>query len=155
MAREIERKFLVRDDSWKSGVTGTLCRQGYLAGSEAVTVRVRILGDAGYLTLKGRSEGMSRDEFEYGIPLEDAGAMLDTMSVGGLVEKIRYTVTAHGMEWVVDEFLGANSGLILAEVELESESQEVLLPEWVGREVTGDPRYYNSFLAKEPFAGWG
>ncbi len=154
MAREIERKFLVRDDSWKSGVTGTPCRQGYLARGGAATVRVRVLGDEAFLTVKGRTEGIARDEFEYAIPLDDAHAMLDALCDGKLVEKIRYRVDVHGMEWEVDEFLGANAGLVLAEVELESEDQRIPLPEWIGREVTGEVRYYNSFLAEKPFTSW-
>lgn len=155
MAREIERKFLVRNDSWKSGIEGTSCCQAYLATDERVTVRARILGDAGYLTIKGRSEGAARDEFEYPIPVGDARAMIETLSTGGVVEKVRYSVEAHGMRWDVDEFLGANAGLVLAEVELEHEGQEFALPEWAGEEVTGDVRYYNSHLAVNPFSSWG
>lgn len=155
MAREIERKFLVRNDSWKTGLQGVSCCQAYLATDERVTVRVRILGDAGYLTVKGKTVGLSRDEFEYPIPVTDALAMLETLSTGGWVEKIRYSVKAHGMFWDVDEFLGANAGLVLAEVELEHEGQEVVLPDWVGEEVTGDDRYYNSRLARNPYSSWG
>lgn len=155
MAREIERKFLVRNDSWKSGREGVSCRQAYLATDERVTVRVRILGDAGYLTIKGKSSGSARDEYEYPIPVEDARAMIETLGTGGVVEKIRYPVPAHGMLWDVDEFLGANAGLVLAEVELEDEGQEIVLPEWAGEEVTGDVRYYNSRLARDPFSVWG
>jgi adenylate cyclase len=155
VAREIERKFLVRNDSWKAGLQGISCRQAYLSTDERVTVRVRILGDAGYLTVKGKTVGLSRDEFEYPIPVTDALAMLETLSTGGWVEKIRYSVKAHGMFWDVDEFLGANAGLVLAEVELEHEGQEVVLPDWVGEEVTGDDRYYNSRLARNPYSSWG
>jgi CYTH domain-containing protein len=155
VAREIERKFLVRNDSWKTGLQGVSCCQAYLATDERVTVRVRILGDAGYLTIKGKSVGLARDEFEYPIPLADARVMLETLSSGGIVDKIRYTVEAHGMLWDVDEFLGANSGLVLAEVELDDEGQEIVLPEWAGEEVTGDVRYYNSRLARNPFSAWG
>jgi adenylate cyclase len=155
VAREIERKFLVRNDSWKAGLQGVPCRQAYLATDERVTVRVRILGDDGYLTIKGKSAGPARDEFEYPIPVADALAMLESLSTGGVVEKIRYSVIAHGMLWDVDEFLGANSGLVVAEVELDHEGQEIVLPEWAGKEVTGDVRYYNSRLAREPFSAWG
>jgi adenylate cyclase len=155
VAQEIERKFLVRNDSWKTGLQGVSCCQAYLATDERVTVRVRILGDAGYLTIKGKSVGLARDEFEYPIPLADARVMLETLSSGGIVDKIRYTVEAHGMLWDVDEFLGANSGLVLAEVELDDEGQEIVLPEWAGEEVTGDARYYNSRLARNPFSAWG
>jgi CYTH domain-containing protein len=155
VAREIERKFLVRNDSWKTGLQGVSCCQAYLATDERVTVRVRILGDAGYLTIKGKSVGAARDEFEYPIPVADARAMLETLSTGGIVEKVRYSVKAHGMLWDIDEFLGANSGLVLAEVELDDEGQEIVLPEWAGEEVTGDVRYYNSRLARNPFSAWG
>ncbi|NMC75104.1 MAG: CYTH domain-containing protein [Geobacteraceae bacterium] len=154
MAREIERKFLVRNDSWKTGNDGVFCCQAYLAADERVTVRARILGDSGYLTVKGRSEGAARDEFEYPIPVEDARAMIERLSSGGMVEKIRYSVEAHGMRWDVDEFLGANGGLVLAEVELDYEGQEFVVPEWAGEEVTGDVRYYNSRLAAHPFSQW-
>jgi adenylate cyclase len=116
---------------------------------------VRILGDTGYLTIKGKTAGFSRDEFEYPIPVTDARAMLETLTTGGIVEKIRYSVEAHGMLWDVDEFLGANSGLVIAEVELDDEGQEIVLPEWAGEEVTGDVRYYNSRLARNPFSVWG
>jgi len=154
MAREIERKFLVKNDSWKNGCQGLACRQGYLVTGENVTVRVRILGGEGFLTVKGRTEGMTRDEFEYRIPLEDAEVMLGSMSSGGLVEKIRYHVTVGGFIWDVDEFLGENSGLVLAEVELEDENQQPEFPDWLGQEVTGDVRYYNAYLAGNPFFAW-
>jgi len=155
VAREIERKFLVVDDAWKTGLSGLLCRQGYLAADERVTVRVRLIGDKGYLTIKGKSKGAARDEFEYSIPAEDARVMLETLVTCGIVEKIRYSLDVHGMRWEVDEFLGANAGLVLAEVELEHEEQEVALPDWAGEEVTGDVRYYNSRLARQPFSLWG
>jgi adenylate cyclase len=155
MAREIERKFLVKGDCWKSRVLGVMCRQGYLVKAGGVTVRVRVLGESGFLTIKGKTEGIGREEYEYVIPLEDAEAMLENMTSGEIVEKIRYRVPVHGVTWDVDEFLGANEGLVLAEVELEHEGQEVLLPEWAGLEVTGDPRYYNSRLAEAPYSRWG
>jgi CYTH domain-containing protein len=155
VAREIERKFLVRNDSWKTGLQGVSCRQAYIASDERVTIRVRILGDSGYLTIKGKTVGLSRDEFEYPIPVADARSMIETLSTGGVVEKIRYSVEAHGMLWDVDEFLGANTGLVLAEVELDDEGQEIVLPEWAGEEVSGDMRYYNSRLARNPFSAWG
>ncbi|MDD2320323.1 MAG: CYTH domain-containing protein [Geobacteraceae bacterium] len=154
MAREIERKFLVKNDFWKRGCQGLFCRQGYLVKEEDITVRVRILGDEGYLTVKGRTEGMARDEFEYRIPQDDAVAMLGSMCRGGIVEKIRYHVEFKGFTWDVDEFLGENSGLVLAEVELEHEDQVPELPDWLGQEVTGDVRYYNAYLAGNPFSAW-
>lgn len=154
MAKEIERKFLVRNSSWKDGLQGLLCRQGYLVKDENVTVRVRIIGELAYLTIKGRTEGFSRDEFEYQISQDDARIMLATMSGNRIVEKIRYKVEANGMIWDVDEFLGNNAGLVMAEVELTDESQQVVLPDWAGEEVTGDRRYYNSYLAEIPFLKW-
>ena len=154
MAREIERKFLVKNSSWKIGRQGLSCRQGYLVTEKEITVRVRILGEEGFLTVKGRTEGMARDEFEYRIPREDAEAMLGSMSRGVIVEKIRYHIEVDGFTWDVDEFLGENSGLVLAEVELEDENQVPVFPDWLGQEVTGDVRYYNAYLAGNPFSGW-
>jgi len=154
MAREIERKFLVKNVSWKNGRQGLLCRQGYLVTAEDITVRVRVLGDQGFLTIKGRTEGISRDEFEYRIPVTDAEAMLGGMSRGGTVEKIRYHVEVNGFLWDVDEFLGENIGLVLAEVELEAEDQQLEFPDWLGQEVTGEVRYYNAYLAGNPFSAW-
>lgn len=154
MAREIERKFLVKSDAWKNGRQGLYCRQGYLVTGEEVTVRVRILDGEGFLTIKGRTEGIARDEFEYRIPLEDARAMLRSMSSGGIVEKIRYHIEVNGFTWDVDEFLGESSGLVLAEVELEDEDQVPEFPDWLGQEVTGDVRYYNAYLAGNPFSAW-
>lgn len=154
MAKEIERKFLVRNSSWKDGLKGLLCRQGYIANDENVTVRVRIIGELAYLTIKGRTEGFTRDEFEYEISRDDARIMLTVMSGNRIVEKIRYKVEANGMIWDVDEFLGDNSGLVMAEIELKEENQQIILPEWVGKEVTGDIRYYNSSLAEIPFSKW-
>ncbi len=154
MAHEIERKFLVKNDSWKNGCQGLYCRQGYLFADEEVTVRVRILGGEGFLTVKGRTEGITRDEFEYRIPLEDATAMLGSMCRGGLVEKIRHHIEVKGFTWDVDEFLGESSGLVLAEVELEDEDQVPDFPDWLGQEVTGDVRYYNAYLAGNPFSAW-
>lgn len=154
MAREIERKFLVKNDSWKNGRPGLPCRQGYLVTGEDITVRVRILGDEGYLTVKGRTEGISRDEFEYRIPVADAEAMLGRMSRGWTVEKIRYHVEVKGFIWDVDEFLGGNKGLVLAEVELKDEDQQPEFPDWLGQEVTGEVRYYNAYLAGNPYSTW-
>lgn len=154
MAREIERKFLVKNDSWKMGCQGIACRQGYLVKDAAITVRVRVLGDHGYLTVKGKTEGIARDEFEYAVPREDAEAMLASMCGQRIVEKIRYHVEIGGFRWDVDEFLGENAGLVLAEVELDSEDQEPAVPDWIGPEVSGDVRYYNAYLAEHPFSKW-
>lgn len=155
MAKEVERKFLVLDDSWKEGAAGLVCRQGYLPTRDGITVRVRRIGDQGFLTIKGKTVGISRDEYEYAIPSVDADAILATLVTGHIVEKMRYRIVAEGMVWDVDEFLGENRGLVLAEVELTHELHQVVLPCWVGREVTGDVRYYNAMLAEHPYGAWG
>lgn len=154
MGREIERKFLVQGRPWE-GVPGTPYRQGYLASGYGVTVRVRLAGDRAYLTVKGPTSGFSRDEYEYPIPPGDAASMLETLCGGRLVEKTRHLLVHAGRTWEVDVFVGANRGLVLAEVELESEDAAVELPPWAGAEVTGDYRYANAFLARRPFSTWG
>jgi adenylate cyclase len=153
MAKEIERKFLVNGDNWRQLGEGSLYRQGYIA-SQGATVRVRIAGNQGYLTIKGPTVNFSRSEFEYPIPLADAEEMLDTLCDRPLIEKTRYKIEWAGLVWEVDEFAGANQGLILAEVELTDEAQQVEIPNWIGTEVTGDVRYYNSYLVKHPFLEW-
>lgn len=155
MGVEIERKFLVSGQTWKTGATGVRYRQGYLASGGGITVRVRVGGNAGYITVKGRTEGISRPEYEYAIPAKDADEMIDTLCAG-VVEKVRYEVAASdGMIWEVDEFLAENEGLIVAEIELDSETQSFTRPAWVADEVTGDKRYYNAYLAKYPYRSWG
>ncbi len=156
MATEIERKFLVNRSVWRPDpALGTRYRQGYLASELGCTVRVRIAGDRGFLTVKGRTRGIERLEFEYPIPSADAGAMLAQLCDGPLIEKTRYRVPFAGRMWEVDVFDGDNTGLILAEVELPSADAEVALPPWAGREVSGDPRYYNANLVRNPYAQWG
>ncbi len=155
MATEIERKFLIKDDSWRSLAAGTLYRQGYVVLGTGKTVRVRVAGSQGYLTLKGPSVNLSRSEFEYAIPLEDAMIMLDTLCEQPLIEKTRYKIPHAGLVWEVDEFAGENQGLILAEVELTAVDQAIALPPWVGEEVSQDGRYFNSYLVKHPFSQWG
>ena len=170
MAREIERKFLPADDSWRAlttapGVTAARYRQGYLAVDAGRTVRVRLAESAGraaraFLTIKGRTEGgaegrgLVRLEFEYPIPPADAEALL-TLCPWPLIEKTRHRVPANGLVWEVDEFFGANRGLVLIEVELERADQPIDKPAWVGEEVSGDARYANSRLCREPWPGWG
>ncbi|MUG91132.1 CYTH domain-containing protein [Scytonema sp. UIC 10036] len=154
MAREIERKFLVKGNSWRNLGEGSVYRQGYIATQKGATVRVRIVGDRGYLTIKGPTVNYSRAEFEYSIPLEDAREMLDTLCERPLIEKIRYRVEWGGLIWEIDEFDGVNKGLILAEVELSNEKQQIELPIWIGEEVSDNPRYFNSNLVKEPFLQW-
>ncbi len=154
MAIEIERKFLVSDDSWRQNAQGTTYRQGYLTIDPERTVRVRIAGDQGFLTIKGKTEGMARSEFEYPIPLEDAIQLLDSLCLRPLIEKTRYCVTYGGRTWEVDEFDGDNRDLILAEVELAASDEQVDLPPWAGLEVTDDPRYYNASLSRTPYRTW-
>lgn len=152
MGVEIERKFLVTGNGWQAH-PGIEFRQGYL--NEGVpTVRVRTMGERAALTIKGPTVGISRAEFEYEIPREDALAMLDDMCTGTLIEKVRRRIEFGGRTWEVDEFLGANAGLVVAEVELDSEDAEVDLPDWVGEEVSSDPRYFNSALAARPYTTW-
>ena len=154
MPVEIERKFLVKGDSWRNPASGLFYRQGYISLSPERIVRVRTIGNKGFLTIKGVTKGFSRAEYEYEIPLHDANEMLDQLCERPLIEKNRYKIEYKGLVWEVDDFLGDNQGLILAEVELIDENQEVALPGWIGKEVTGDPRYYNASLVKCPFNKW-
>jgi len=154
MAKEIERKFLVVGADWKKGVTGVPYRQGYLSTVKERTVRVRTVGPRGFLTIKGLTVGVTRSEFEYEIPPVDANAMLDALCERPLIEKNRYTIAHGGLTWEIDEFFGENQGLVVAEVELADEHQAVTLPPWVGAEVSGDPRYFNSNLIKNPYTRW-
>jgi len=153
MALEIERKFLVNGDGWRRLGTGTLYRQGYVPTLNG-TVRVRIAGEQGYLTLKTPTVGISRREFEYPIPLTDADELLDLLCDRPIIEKTRYRIMVGTLLWEVDEFAGENQGLILAEVELVEEEQAIELPDWIGEEVSGDRRYFNSCLAQHPFTKW-
>lgn len=153
MAVEIERKFLVVSDEWKSSVVESkICRQGYLVTDPKKSVRVRVMGDQGFLTVKGATDGFSRMEFEYEIDLADANYML--MLCEQLVEKTRYYIEHGGLTWELDVFDGLNAGLVMAEVELESETQHFEKPDWAGEEVSGDERYYNGYLSKQPFSRW-
>ncbi len=152
MAVEIERKFLVINEDWRTN-QGTLYRQGYLNRDKTRTVRVRIAGSKAFLTIKGISTGASRAEFEYEIPLADVEALM-LICDGPLVEKTRHLVEHGGMTWEVDEFHGENGGLILAEIELQRADQQFEKPSWLGREVTDDARYYNSNLATQPYSSW-
>lgn len=154
MAQEIERKFLVRDNRWKSLAEGVLFRQGYVSIDRGRTVRVRVVGEEGFLTIKGPSVGISRLEFEYEIPVADARQLLDDLCERPIIEKHRFRLEFDDCVWEVDEFHGANEGLVVAEVELEYADQVVDLPEWVGEEVSEDPRYFNSNLVKVPFSVW-
>jgi adenylate cyclase len=154
MAKEIERKFLVVGEEWKRGVPGIAYRQGYLSTVKERTVRVRTVGDKGFLTIKGVTVGVSRSEFEYSIPAEDADALLNDLCEKPLIEKNRYKIQHAGLTWEIDEFFGENEGLVVAEVELKDEHQAIERPVWVGAEVSGDPRYFNSNLIKTPYSRW-
>ena len=155
MGKEIERKYLLRNDAWREGAQGLHFRQGYLSTEPERTVRVRQVGQRGLLTVKGLTRGITRAEFEYDIPLADAARLLDELCLRPLIEKTRYRVQHGGLTWEIDEFHGENAGLVVAEVELEREDQEVPLPDWVGKEVSGDSRYFNSNLAVHPYSQWG
>lgn len=154
MATEIERKFLINQELWRPPPQGLKYRQGYIDTKNNTTVRVRVVGMQGFLTLKTKTVGYSRDEYEYLIPVDDAEAMLNTMCDQPLIEKTRYQLNYQGFLWEVDQFWGDNEGLILAEIELQEEGQFFELPPWVGVEVTADSRYYNSNLARNPFQSW-
>ncbi len=154
MPTEIERKFLVKGDEWRAMATGTIYRQGYLSTKKGCSVRVRLVGELGYLTIKGLTEGYSRPEYEYPIPAEDAQEMLDKLCDRPLIEKTRYKIEWGGLIWEVDEFAGENQGLIVAEVELPDANHPVELPDWIGKEVSDDSRYYNVNLAQHPFKHW-
>lgn len=156
MAIEIERKFLVADTSaqapWRAA-PGVAYRQGYLNRDKTRAVRVRIAGVAAFLTIKGESVGATRAEFEYSIPLADAQALF-ALCDGPLIEKTRHVVGFRGTTWEVDDFAGDNAGLVVAEVELQTEDQVFTKPDWLGPEVTQDARYFNSNLASSPYARW-
>ncbi|MDC8785968.1 CYTH domain-containing protein [Roseateles koreensis] len=152
MGFEIERKFLVTADAWKQAA-GRRFSQGYLSRDPARTVRVRVVGEQAWLTIKGRNAGASRAEYEYEIPVADGREML-ALCDGPLIDKIRHVIHFAGMDWEVDEFLGANAGLIVAEIELASADQAFEAPPWLGAEVTEDTRYFNSQLATHPYASW-
>jgi len=153
MGKEIERKFLVRGESWKELAQGTLYRQGYLNSAKERVVRARTMGERAALTIKGITVGATRLEFEYEIPFDDATELLE-LCEQPLVEKTRYKIPIGELVWEVDEFHGVNEGLIVAECELTDEGQEIDKPDWVGDEVTGDPRYFNSNLIANPYSTW-
>jgi CYTH domain-containing protein len=154
VGREIERKFLVVGDGWRQRATGMTIRQGYLCSLKERSVRVRVAGGLGTLTIKGRAIGATRAEYEYEIPVGDAEELLNGLCEHPLIEKTRYRVGNADDTWEVDVFAGDNAGLILAEIEMEDEAQTVTLPDWIGEEVTGDPRYLNANLFKHPFRRW-
>jgi len=154
MGTEIERKFLLQGEGWRALGQPVLLRQGYLSSQRARVVRVRIEGETAMLTIKGPSVGASRGEWEYPIPLADAEVFLATLCEQPLVEKYRRRIGFGGLVWEVDEFLGVNAGLVVAEVELTAEDQAFDKPDWVGDEVTHDARYFNANLIRQPFSTW-
>ncbi len=152
MGVEIERKFLVKD-TWRPKGEAIRLRQGYLPGMGPILVRVRQEDKRAFLTLKGRTEGITRSEYVYEIPLEDAGELLKQCEKP-IIEKTRYLVPIGSHTWEVDVFFGANEGLIVAEIELSDEDEAFERPDWIGEEVSGDARYYNSNLAAHPYSSW-
>jgi adenylate cyclase len=154
MAKEIERKFLVHPRKWSDLGAGLPIRQGYLCATKKSSVRVRTYGDRAYLTIKGHTTEITRDEYEYEIPLNDANEILDNLCEHPPIEKTRYRIVYKGHTWEVDEFGAANHGLTVAEVELKDPKEEVELPDWIDREVSDDPRYFNSSLSSKPFSTW-
>lgn len=155
MGIEIERKFLMNSEKWEllEKPAGEFYRQGYLLTEPTKTIRVRQTSEQGFLTIKGISFGATRKEFEYEIPLEEARELLDHFAVAEL-SKIRYKISIGNHVWEVDEFLGKNEGLIVAEIELTSEDEHFEIPDWIGREVTGEEKYYNSNLVLKPYETW-
>ena len=155
MGIEIERKFIVDPKgTWRQSEKKLVCKQGYISSKSQCSVRVRLIGQRGFLTIKTKREGIQREEFEYEIPVDDAQYMLDNYCDSSIVHKTRYYTRYEGMLWEIDVFEGDNEGLVIAEVELESVDQNIQLHGWVLEEVSGDPRYFNAMLAKFPFKKW-
>jgi adenylate cyclase len=155
MGVEIERKFLVDHDKWHQvdKPKGMVIRQGYMLKDDIKTIRIRVRDDQGYITIKGKTHGISRSEYEYAIPLKDGNELLATFCAA-VIDKIRYNITFAGNLWEVDVFEGDNKGLIVAEIELDSENEVFDLPDWIAKEVTDDARYFNSNLSVNPFKNW-
>jgi len=154
MAIEIERKFLIKDDFWRNeSDEGTPIKQGYLNSTTERTVRVRIYGNKGFITIKGKNENLTRKEFEYEIPLNDAVELLK-LCERPIIEKTRFLLYQDNNTWEIDVFDGENEGLIIAEIELTSESDTFKIPSWLGEEVSHDTRYYNSSLIINPYINW-
>lgn len=155
MATEIERKFLVRDDTWRAqAAPGIFYRQGYMSSTPASSIRVRCGGGQGFINLKSATLGVTRKEYDYPIPESDANEMLDMFCTGPLIEKTRYLVKHGGHVWEVDVFAGDNEGLVVAEIELDDADEFFALPGWAGEEVSHDPRYYNVCLVSHPYKNW-
>lgn len=155
MATEIERKFLLKDDSWrKSADLGTKYSQGYLVGSKQASVRVRIQGKKAFLNIKSATIDITRQEFEYEIPLEEATEMLDTLCEKPLISKVRFHLRTDKHLWEIDVFEGDNKGLVVAEIELNDKNESFIKPNWLGEDVSDDARYYNTCLVKHPYKDW-
>ena len=155
MAIEIERKFLVKNDNWrKSADTGTRYIQGYFQTDESCSIRIRIEGDQAALNIKSGTIDITRSEYNYPVPLDDAREMLETLCEHPLIIKTRYHIIHAGQQWDLDVFEGENEGLVIAEIELDSEDSPFTRPDWAGKEVSDDPRYYNVCLVKNPFKNW-
>ena len=154
MGLEIERKFRVVSDAWRTDAASAHIEQGYLAVGPPVGIRVRIQGDTATLNIKTATVSISRTEFEYEIPLDDARELLRGSCLGSVIEKTRFVLPYEGMRWEVDEFAGANEGLVVAEIELESEDQAFARPPWIGVEVSRDRRYHNTSLCLHPYSTW-
>ncbi len=155
MGKEIERKFLVNDklDEALKTANSNYCSQSYLSTDKDKVVRVRVLGEKGFLTIKSKVEGISRHEFEYEIPITDAKEMIDLFGQN-VIEKTRYLITYNKHIWEIDIFEGKNKGLIIAEIELNSENEHFEIPNWIDKEVTGEEQYYNSNLQNNPYSSW-
>ncbi len=154
MGIEIERKYLVKSDVWKSLGDKKFYQQGYLLIDKNRTIRIRTIEDKGFITIKGSAKGISRNEFEYEIPVEEARVILETLCEKPFIKKYRTKIQLNNLIWEVDEFIDENNGLVIAEVELENENQKIDIPNWIGEEVTGDMKYFNSMLIKNPFTKW-
>ncbi len=155
MALEIEKKFLLTNDTWRQQVHKSIAfKQGYLVGSDKSSVRVRIQGDQANINIKGATLGISRQEFEYPIPMDDAHELLATLCDKPLIEKTRHYVSVADHTWEIDEFFGDNAGLFVAEIELSHENEDFDMQDWLGKEVSDDKRYYNSMLIKHPYKNW-
>lgn len=154
MAKEIERKFLIDLDKIGSLDNGVSIKQGYIKTNSNAVVRARVAGEKAYLTLKGENVGITRSEFEYAIPVDDAEQIIKSLCNGPVVEKTRYLVVIGEHTWEVDVFHGDNEGLVVAEIELSSEGEAFERPPWVTAEVSGDVKYYNSSLLDNPFKNW-
>ncbi len=154
MGLEIERKFLLKKLPPTLKSKGVLIKQGYIKNHKASVVRVRRLDNKGFLTIKGETLDGVCPEYEYGIPSQDADQLLDFFCRKPLIEKKRYQIENAGSQWIIDEFYNENKGLIIAEIELDSRDQEFEIPDWVDKEVTGDPKYFNASLIDTPYSKW-